>query len=160
MWHLLHVRGIKPRKSRTAVCAVHAASMRPRHKAAEFPTERGGDRALESNASMRPRHKAAEFSTSRRSSIFARIGIVASMRPRHKAAEFRSPEDGPWSHGSADASMRPRHKAAEFRDRLCDSRQGRISASMRPRHKAAEFHPASDRPSRNGRFRRFNEAAA
>ena len=60
-----------------------AASMRPRHKAAENAVE-DVEGLPELRASMRPRHKAAENDV-------GQLGLhrrhAASMRPRHKAAE-------------------------------------------------------------------------
>ena len=63
------------------------ASMRPRHKAAEYHVGRQGRIQQRGVASMRPRHKAAEY----RHIPLERTGteLVASMRPRHKAAEYR-----------------------------------------------------------------------
>ena len=62
-------------------------------------------------ASMRPRHKAAEYVL--RGHVLRGLHVLASMRPRHKAAEYdRSPKTNRES--DHDASMRPRHKAAEY----------------------------------------------
>ena len=38
-----------------------SASMRPRHKAAEYHSHTGTDQPQGETASMRPRHKAAEY---------------------------------------------------------------------------------------------------
>ena len=64
-----------------------AASMRPRHKAAEN-LRAFHDGADAERASMRPRHKAAENILL--AVLPADIREAASMRPRHKAAENRT----------------------------------------------------------------------
>ena len=71
-------------------CPSEQASMRPRHKAAEYDCLDGRSphpRPRPGPASMRPRHKAAEYAV-RHGVVLAIEASRASMRPRHKAAEY------------------------------------------------------------------------
>ena len=61
-----------------------AASMRPRHKAAENDSQARALPRHARDASMRPRHKAAENDLLE---VVVGEPRAASMRPRHKAAE-------------------------------------------------------------------------
>ena len=64
---------------------IFEASMRPRHKAAEYAARDCAGECGPLRASMRPRHKAAEYGGLGRRGGRAKL---ASMRPRHKAAEY------------------------------------------------------------------------
>ena len=156
-----------------------AASMRPRHYAAE---NRRHGRWIEAQSRF---NEAAALRRGKRTFgiEYRRLdGILASMRPRHYAAEntreIRQASPSPPGFNEAAAlrrgkpeprgdirdrpgaaSMRPRHYAAENAQQWRSVITGLTPASMRPRHYAAE-NVRGGAAARSPPLGRFNEAAA